>query len=484
MKILVTGSTGYIGGRLVPRLLELGHAVTVLVRDPERISGRPWRNQVAIIEGDLLDKSGPWFGALSQFDAAYYLVHSIYAGRDYAELDRKAAGHFVEAAQGIAHVIYLGGLLPEGKTASQHLSSRAETGQILRDGLPVTEFRAGPIIGSGSASFEMVRYLTERLPVMVAPKWIMNPVQCIAVRDILAYLLAALDTTPQGVVNVGTTPLTFKAMMETYADVCGYPRVIIPLPVLTPGLAARWVGLVTPIPNSLAVPLIAGVVQPLTADTQKARQHFPAIQPIPCRRAMELALDKIKDHAVETRWSGAMGEVHNYRLVDWEGMIREERCLPVQASQDQVYRTFCSLGGDRGWLVWNWTWRLRGWMDRIVGGPGLRRGRRDPQQLLPGEALDFWRVEKVVPGHLLLLRAEMKVPGKAWLRFETETLDGTVRVRQTALFQPRGFWGALYWYALYPIHKIIFSDMVKALRKAAEAEALSPPPSPESVPVR
>lgn len=463
MRVLVTGATGYIGGRLIPRLLEQGHAVRVLVRDARRIHGRPWADSVEVAVGDL-ERPETLPPALEGMDAAYYLVHSMYAGSDFAERDRQAAQAFVRAASGLSHVIYLGGLLPRGPGASDHLSSRAEVGEILRGGLPATEFRAGPIIGSGSASFEMVRYLTERLPVMVAPRWILNDVQPIAIRDILAYLMQALDRGPCGVVEVGADRLPFVGMMHGYAGARGLKRVIVPVPVLAPRLAALWIGLVTPIPNSLAVPLVQGMVHPVVADTTRARELFPDIHPRPYREAVERALAVPR---VETRWSGALGDAPRSHLRDREGLIREVRSEKVPVPPEKAFRAFASLGGDRGWRVWNALWSLRGLVDRALGGPGLRRGRRHPTELLPGEALDFWRVEALDAPNLLRLRAEMKVPGKAWLQFEAVPEEGGTRIVQTALFAPRGLAGALYWYLLYPVHRWIFSDLVRAVARDA-----------------
>jgi len=484
MNVLVTGATGYIGGRLIPRLLEQGHRVRVLVRDKQRAQGRPWSERVDIHEGDLTDADS-LSGVAKGIDAAYYLVHSMAAGHGFEDMDRVAVGNFVNAVQadgGVGNVIYLGGLLPEGgaENASPHLKSRAEVGRLLRDSLPATEFRAGPIIGSGSASFEMVRYLTERLPAMVAPKWILNTVQPIAVRDVMSYLLGALKTGPVGVVEIGADRLTFKQMMQVYAQLRGLRRWIMPVPVLAPKLAARWVGFVTPISNRLAVPLVEGVIQPLLVTDDSADKHFPGIHPIPYREAVSYALKKVDQHTVETRFSDALGPRQNVMLSDSEGMIREVRQKHVDLPPDAVFRGFTSLGGDTGWLVWSWAWRIRGVMDQLVGGPGLRRGRRDPHTLLPGEALDFWRVEEVEPDRLLRLRAEMHVPGKAWLQFEcTPEEDGGTRLTQTALFAPRGLPGVLYWYALYPVHRFIFTDMVNAIvtHAAQFAEPADDPPA-------
>ena len=466
MNVLVTGATGYIGGRLVPRLLEEGHRVRVIVRDRRRIEGRAWAGAVEAVEGDMGDPAS-LRRAFDGVDGAYYLVHSMYDTRDFARRDRTLARNFADAAASVPRVVYLGGLLPKADDVSEHLRSRAEVGEILR-GAGATELRAGPIIGSGSASFEMVRYLTERIPAMIAPRWIMNDVQPIAVRDVLSYLLLALERAPGGVVEIGADRLTFRDMMQVYAGVRGLRRAIVPVPVLAPRLASLWVGFVTPIPNRLATPLVMGVVHPVVADTERARTLFPEVHPIPYAQAVELALERVAEQEVPTRWSGALGNEPSYQLHDWEGTLREVRSVHVDAPPEAVFRTFSGLGGERGWLVWNWAWRLRGAMDRVAGGPGLRRGRRDPDRLLPGEALDFWRVEESDPPRLLRLRAEMRVPGKAWLEWVTYPEDGGTRLVQTAIFAPKGLSGFLYWYASFPAHKVIFSGMVNEVARRAE----------------
>ena len=467
MKVLVTGATGYIGGRLIPRLLEAGHQVRVLLRDPARIENRPWTKQVEVVVADLTELS-PESQACEGIEVAYYLVHSMVGGKDFSQTDRLCALNFARVAQDVKHVIYLGGLLPS--QPSEHLSSRAEVGEILARFLPVTEFRAGPIIGSGSASFEMVRYLTERLPVMVTPRWVNNEVQPVNIAAVLDYLVAAAERQAMGVVEIGGEILTFKEMMQQYAEVRGLKRTIIPLPILAPGLAALWVGLVTPIPNSLAVPLVHGVVHPVVGDTTRARDLFPEVVPYDYRTACGKALDKTAEEAVETRWSNSLRGQKNFQLEDVRGTIREVRQLGVKASPAQVFQAFTGIGGKRGWLVWTWAWWIRGVVDQLLGGPGLRRGRRHPDELLPGEALDFWRVERIEENRRLILRAEMKVPGKGWLVWETqESREGTQLV-QTALFQPRGLGGALYWYLLYPVHGWIFSDLARAIAELAEGQ--------------
>ena len=468
MHILVTGATGYIGGRLIPLLLAKGHKIRILVRDKERVAGRKWSRQVSIWEGDL-GQSSSIEGMCEGIDAAYYLVHSMARERNFAEMDRVCVANFcTEAENQVKLCLYLGGLVPKaGGATSHHLKSRAEVGEQLRGRLPCTEFRAGPIIGSGSASFEMVRYLTERLPLMVTPKWVKNEVQPINIRAVLDYLVGALEHPALGVLDIGGEVLTFKEMMLKYAKVRGLKRTIIPLPIRAPGLASLWVGFVTPISNSLARPLVRGIVTPVLADTAKAKKYFPEILPFDYTESVQLALQRIQDRAVETRWSNSLADNSVFQLSDSEGLVREVRSTFVPTEAHFVFRSFASIGGDRGWLVWNWAWRIRGLLDQLFGGPGLRRGRRHPDELLVGEVLDFWRVERVEPDRRLVLRAEMKVPGKAWLSWEAHPEKGGTRLVQTALFAPHGLWGFLYWYSMYPAHRFIFSDMCQAIARDA-----------------
>jgi len=474
-RVLVTGATGYLGGRLVPRLLRRGISVRVLVRDPNRIAGRPWIGRVDVACGDLLEPA-TLGGILDGVEVAYYLVHSMVAGKDFARKDRLAAEHFCQIAGGLPHVVYMGGLQPSSGRTSDHLRSRAEIGRILARRIPATELRAGPIIGSGSASFEMLRYLVERVPLMIAPRWVLNEVQPIAVRDVLSYLIAALEAGPSGVVEIGTDRLTYKQMMRIYAEVRGLRRWIATVPALLPArIGACWMGLITPIPRALAVPLVEGMRQPLVADSRRARQRFPSVVPISYRKAVKLAIARIQDQAVETRWSGASTNAPTCERHDARGLIREVRSLHVETDPAAVFQVFSSLGGEQGWLTWNWAWRLRGWIDRVVGGPGLARGRRDPVELLPGEAVDFWRVEIVRPPNLLRLRGEVKLPGCAWLQWEATEERGGTRLTQTAAFAPRGLAGALYWYLLYPFHRYIFTDMIEAIgRRAIQLRQATP----------
>lgn len=466
MKLLVTGATGYIGGRLVPQLLERGHDVRVLVRDPQRIARRPWISKVEVQVGDL-EIPGSTVAALDGIEAAFYLVHSMNEGYDFAKRDRRAAEVFAACGRRLKHVVYLGGLQPRGGAGTEHLASRGEVGEILRSQLPTTELRAGPIIGSGSASFEMVRYLVARLPVMTAPRWVLNTIQPVAVRDALSYLCLAVERQVGGIVEIGCEPLNFKQMLQVVAEVQGFKRLIMPVPVMTPTLAAEWIHLVTPIPRSLAIPLCQGIIHPLLADTSRANELFPEVEPISYRQAVELALGKVTRGEVETTWSGALGEGPTYELKTWEGLNREVRTQFVPVEQEKVFESFASLGGDRGWGRWTWAWKARGIIDQLVGGPGLRRGRRHPTEVLPGEAVDFWRVEVVNPPHLLRLRAEMKLPGHAWLQWEALPEEGGTRMVQSALFAPHGIWGDVYWNALYPFHKLIFNSLARTVARDA-----------------
>lgn len=483
MRILLTGATGYVGGRLAPRLIEAGHELTLLIRDPARLRDRPWFPACRAIAGDLLKPELGWPAQLERYDAVYYLVHSMAShGREgFQELDLRAARNFAEAVRN-AHsqsaddeitlplCIYLGGLMP-AKNASDHLRSRAMTGAVLAEMLPVTEFRAGPVIGSGSASFEMVRYLTERLPIMVTPIWINTQVSPIAIRNVLQYLQAALMRGPLGIVEIGAETLTFKSMMLDYAAQRSLKRRIFALPVLTPRLAGRWVGAVTPIPNRLALPLVEGLLEPLVAQTDRAMEVFPEITPLDYRASVRLALEKIRLDHVETRWTGALASDKSVELQDEQGAVREVRTRRTALPPEALFAVFTSLGGDRGWLAWDWAWRLRGFIDALIGGPGLRRGRRHPTELLAGEAVDFWRVERIDPPERLILRAEMKLPGRAWLVWETVPENGQTRLVQSAIFHPQGLFGVLYWYGLYPAHQFIFDAMIDGILREAEARS-------------
>lgn len=484
--ILVTGATGYIGGRLVPHLIAEGYAVRVLVRDAQRLLGRDWADDVEVVEGDVL-KPSSLGQALAGIDSAYYLIHSMGSGEKFSHRDQQAAENFGRAARsaGVNRIIYLGGLGDSDSDLSEHLRSRQNVGDVLRSsGVPVTEFRAGVIVGSGSISFEMIRYLTERLPVMICPQWVFTRIQPISVNDALSYLVDGLKT-PESIDEIieigGADVITYGEMMLGYARARGLRRYLLPVPVLTPRLSSYWVHLVTPIPAAIARPLIDGVRNEVIVCDDKAHHLFPQIEPVTYQTAVQLALSKLNAREVETRWSDAlassMSDIQPFVFEQREGMMIERREREVNAPPADVYRAFARLGGQHGWVYLNWIWRLRGTLDRLVGGPGYRRGRRNPYDLRVGEALDFWRVEALEAGVMLRLRAEMKLPGRGWLQFEAEPMaDNRTRLIQTAFFAPRGLFGFLYWYSLFIIHRFIFTGMVTKL--VNEAEHIHDPETP------
>jgi len=476
--VLVTGATGYIGGRLVPRLLESGYRVRCLARDPSRLQGRPWLGQVEVVAGDCL-RAETLPAAMQGVEFAFYLVHSMAAGHDFEERDVLAARNFATAARaaGVQRMLYLGGLGDPDTALSEHLRSRQATGAVLREsGVPVTEFRAPVIVGSGSLSFEIIRYLTERLPVMICPRWLYTRAQPIAIRDVLDYLVAALQTPASAgrIIEIGGADvLTYGDLLRGYARARGLKRWLVPVPVLTPRLSSYWVHLVTPVPAVIARPLIQGLRNDVIVRDDLARRLFPQIQPLDYAAAVRLALDVLETGRVETAWSDALassqGDVAPVLFTTQEGIILERRQRLVRAPAAAVYRTFIRLGGETGWLCMDWAWAARGFIDRLRGGVGLRRGRRDPANARVGDAIDFWRVEAVEPDRRLRLRAEMKVPGRAWLEFEVEPVDAaTSRLSQTAFFAPRGLFGLVYWYLLYPIHALIFSGLTARIASRTE----------------
>ncbi len=478
MLILVTGATGYIGGRLVPRLLEEGHHVRCLVRDPVRLQGRSWSKQVDVVKGDVFDVPTV-VSALDQVEIVYYLIHSMGGGGNFHELDIVAAEIFSFAAKeaGVKRIIYLGGLGDPTDDLSPHLRSRQNTGDQLRiSGIPVTEFRAAVIVGSGSLSFEMIRYLTERLPVIIGPKWVYTCIQPIGIRNVLHYLIGAIDNPNSAgkIIEIGGADvLTYADMIKQYADIRGLNRPFIPVPIMSPRLSSYWVHFITPIPSDIARPLIDGLKNEVVVKNDLARELFPDIKLLNYKESVLAALVKLQAKDVETVWSDALvttqGTIKPIIFTSAEGMVSERRQIITDAPADEVYRVFSGLGGERGWLFMNWTWQVRGIIDRLFGGVGMRRGRRDPDIVRVGEALDFWRVEAVEPDHMLRLRAEMKVPGLAWLQFQVQPFENNqTLVSQTAFFAPKGLSGWIYWYALHPIHSVIFSGMIRQIVKKAE----------------
>ncbi|MFD7843624.1 SDR family oxidoreductase [Nocardia sp. NPDC059764] len=479
---MVFGATGYIGGRLVPELLAAGHSVRVLARDVGKLDDVPWRDRVDVAHGDVTrpDDVG---SALAGQDVLYYLVHSL-ARTDFEHVDREAARTVATAADraGLRRIVYLGGITPADQELSRHLASRAEVGEILvRAATPTVVLRAAVIIGSGSASFEMLRYLTERLPVMVTPRWVRNRIQPIAVRDVLYYLVAAAGL-PDDVNDAfdigGPDVLTYLGMMRGYAAVAELPRrLIVPVPVLTPWLSAQWVNLVTPVPRAIAVPLMESLVNDVICADHRIATVIadPPGGPTPYRRAVALALQRVRTLDVPTRWSDANPPHAPANPLptdpEWSGgsMYCDVREQETSATPEAVWSVLEAIGGANGWYSFPPAWALRGWIDRLMGGAGLRRGRRDPHRLREGDALDWWRVERLERGHRILLRAEMRVPGRAWLELSVSPAPaGGAHYHQRALFEPHGLAGHLYWHAIAPFHALIFGGMVRNITGAAQ----------------
>jgi uncharacterized protein YbjT (DUF2867 family) len=475
-RVLVTGATGYIGGRLVPRLLAKGHQLRCVARNPDRLEGQHWPG-VEIVRGDL-ENPDDTTHALRDIDAAYYLVHSMAAGQAFRERDRAIALAFGEAATraGVRRIIYLGGLGDPRRVSSKHLVSRQEVGRCLAaGGVPVIEFRAAVIVGSGSASFEIIRHLVERIPVMIAPNWVNTSCQPIGVRSVLEYLVEALDhPTAKGIYEIGGTDiLSYREMMLHYARIRGLRRLVLSLPVPKPELSSRLVDLLTPIPFSIAQPLVESLQTRMVVRDDRARTAF-SVKPTGYDEAVRLALTRLEQDSVETTWASSLSSLTQDQpeadvLGSHEGMLLDRHRRRVNATPARVFQTICTLGGEEGWPVGNALWQLRGFMDRMVGGVGMRRGRRHPRELRIGDPLDFWRVEALEVPHLLRLRAEMKLPGRAWLQFEVLPDAAGSRVEQTAFFDPHGILGYLYWYSVLPLHRFVFPGLIDALKKQAEA---------------
>jgi len=471
--VLLTGATGYIGGRLLHELESRGVRVRCLARRPEWLRSRV-QPRTEVVAGDVLD-SGSLRAALDSVHTAYYLVHSMSAGEEFEVRDRQAASNFAQAARqaGVRRIVYLGGL-GRGEQLSPHLRSRQEVGRLLREtGVPVVEFRAGIVIGSGSLSFEMIRALVERLPVMVTPRWVATPTQPIAIEDLLAYLVAALDL-PEGrdaAYEIGASaPTTYGELMREYARQRELRRVMIPVPVLTPRLSSLWLALVTPLYASIGRKLADGLRNPTVVHDASALREF-VVRPRGVREAVERALRCEDRELALTRWSDALaaaGEPSRWGGVRFGSRIVASRTAATCVSPAAAFAPIRRIGGERGWYAADVLWRLRGCLDLLVGGVGIRRGRRDPERLQVGDPLDFWRVETFESDRRLRLAAEMRLPGRAWLEWEVVRQGSGSLVRQTAFFDPVGLWGQIYWYALYPVHQFVFARMLRGIVAAGQ----------------
>jgi uncharacterized protein YbjT (DUF2867 family) len=464
---------------LIPDLLAKGYKVRVLARNAIRLKDHTWINDVEVVEGDAFDSKAVE-KALKGVDVAYYLMHSLMEKADFESQEIKMAQIFGKAGkkQNIDRIVYLGGIVPAKADLSPHMSARANTGRALREsGVPTIELRAGIVIGSGSASFEMLRHLTERLPFMITPKWLNIRIQPIAVRDVLYYLVGAatIDKKNSGSFDIGGPDIfTYKTMMQKYAEVAGLrKRIIVPVPVMTPKLSSGWVGLVTPVPYTLAKRLVASLKNEVVVGDDRIRKLIPDPEGglTTFKRAVELALVRIKDNQVETRWSDASISWTSSDPLptdpQWSGgsVYKDVRKLDSKDPVDVVWKRIEAIGGDNGYSTATWAWELRGLADKVTGGVGLRRGRRDPDHLQVGDALDFWRVEKLEKQKTLRLRAEMRMPGLAWLEFsiEPDAKTGGCKITQTATYAPKGLIGHIYWWSVWPMHGIVFPSMIKKM---------------------
>ena len=471
--VLLTGATGYVGGRMLKVLEREGYRLRCLARRPDVLKSRV-SPTTEVVAGDVLDRTS-LEAALAGVNAAYYLVHSMGASGSFEEADRQAAENFGQAAKAAAvqRIIYLGGLGNESAQLSAHLRSRQEVGEVLRQsGVPVLEFRASIVIGAGSLSFEMIRALVERLPIMITPKWVKVPAQPIAIDDLLEYLVAALRL-PVAQYQVyeigGQNQVSYADIMRIYARHRGRPLRMIPVPVLSPYVSSLWLGLITPLYARVGRKLIQSIVHPTVVRDDSALRTF-SIRPMGVDAAVERAITSGAAPSGGPRWSDAVSSAGTPR--SWTGVrfgpqLVDSRTMRVEAPAAAAFQAIERIGGSTGWYAWNWLWRVRGFLDMLAGGVGMRRGRPSPTSLQVGDTVDFWRVDAVMPERLLRLVAEMRLPGRAWLEFEITGDALSATIRQTAIFDPVGWWGKAYWYALFPLHHLVFGGMLRGIGRAA-----------------
>jgi uncharacterized protein YbjT (DUF2867 family) len=476
-RVLVAGATGYVGGRLIAALEGAGYQVRAMARRPEHLQGRV-APATEIVQADVLDPDSLKV-AMRNVDVAFYLIHSMGSRRSFVHSDRVAAENFARAAEanGVQRMIYLGGL-GSGKELSAHLASRQEVGRILRESnVPTIEFRASAIIGSGSLSFDLVRALVQKLPVMIVPRWVFTLSQPIAIEDVIAYLMESItiDLPKSEVFEIGgADQVTYAELMKEYARQRGLRRYMIRVPVLTPRLSSLWLGLVTPLQARVGRKLVDSLIHETIVTDRKAQDRF-TVRPRGVADAIARALVREDREFAQTRWSDAISSSseRSWGGVPFGTRLVDSRAVTVACSPQEAFRPIERIGGTNGYYIANWLWAIRGFIDRLVGGVGLRRGRRDPQHLYPGEALDFWRVEAVEPNRLLRLRAEMRLPGRAWLQFEVEPDGERCVIRQTAIFDPVGLAGLMYWYGIWPLHQFVFAGMLHGIAKAAISQTSS-----------
>ncbi len=476
-KVLLTGATGYVGGRLLPLLIDAKHQVRCLTRRATTKKSLS-RDGVEVAIGSALDIAS-LEQALTGIDTAYYFIHSMGANEDFEQTDRLAAENFAKAcsSQNVKRIVYLGGLGDSSDKLSKHLRSRQEIGNILRTSTaPVVELRASIIIGSGSLSFEMIRALVERLPVMVCPKWVRVLAQPISIEDVLRYLVEALECPidkSQTYEIGGPEQVSYGEIMRRYAKQRKLRRLMVPVPFLTPYLSSLWLGLVTPLYSRVGRKLVDSLRNPTLVTDNKATEGFSVV-PRTVDEAIARALVHEDNSFAETRWSDACsagGDEKSWGGVRFGSRLVDSRTRTVELSAAEAFTPIRRIGGKTGWYYGNWLWKIRGFMDLCVGGVGIRRGRRDPDNVRAGDTVDFWRVEEVVDNKILRLAAEMKVPGRAWLEFEVSEKDGVTTVRQTAIFDPVGLFGIVYWYSLFPLHEFVFHGMLRNICRAAERTA-------------
>lgn len=470
MKVLLTGSTGYIGRRLKEKLLEKEDiTLRLFTRNKKTLSAKTI-NTLEVVEGDTFNKDS-LRQALKEIDVAFYLIHSL-SSENYKDLDKLSAQNFLDVANecGVKRIIYLGGLGVKNKDTSEHLLSRIETGEILSSNKNVQNIwiRAGVIIGSGSTSFEIIRNLTEKLPIMTTPKWVETKAQPIAVHDVINYLVESLylKQSENLVIDIGAEQLKYKEMMLQTAEALGLKRIIIPLPFLSINISSYWLNLFTPVPFTVAKALIEGLKSEVVIQNDNAKKYFPNIRPLNFITSVKKAVEEIETNQVISRWSDNSGKIwdrnHTKEIADAIFFDRKEKDIS-DLSKENIYKTFTSIGGKNGWFDYDFLWEARGFIDKMIGGVGLKRGRRDPNKLRIGESLDFWKVVDVKENERLLLYAQMKVPGNAWLEFKIE--DN--KLIQSAYFYPKGVLGRLYWYTLIPIHYFVFNNMINSIIKKA-----------------